>query len=229
MKTLLIRSGIFVVLINSILTIAACTLRPAIPQIRYDNIDFAQAQEQPEPELPVKLVPVPQPLPLPAQLKMARKRQVKAIPADKSQPPKASISDANKAAKVEPSKDGYINAIQNYAFVKGSLSRAANMLNEYARDNDPFSKIGERTIAVEVTSITRASTASFQIRWLERRYVNGLKAATERWTALASVLIDLPRDVETLRKNPLGIYVTSLNWSRELETTSEKPPSKKGE
>ena len=32
MKTLLIRSGIFVVLINSILTIAACTLRPAIPQ-----------------------------------------------------------------------------------------------------------------------------------------------------------------------------------------------------
>jgi len=117
------------------------------------------------------------------------------------------------------------NWLQAYDFAG---ARAAKTLNEYARDNDPFEKIGERTVAVEVTSIVRASDTSFQIRWLERRYVNGSLAATERWTALASVSIDPPRDVETLRNNPLGIYVTSLNWSRELETLPRTPQAPEG-
>lgn len=97
-----------------------------------------------------------------------------------------------------------------------ATARAANTLNEHARENDPFSRIGERTVAIEVTSVVRASDTSFQVRWLERLYVNGSLASTHRWTALASVAVDPPRDADTLRKNPLGIYVTSLNWSREL-------------
>ena len=96
--------------------------------------------------------------------------------------------------------------------------RATNTLNAFARDNDPFERIGRETVAVEVTSVVRASDTSFQIRWRERRYLNGALAGTERWTALATVAIEPPRDAETLRKNPLGIYVTDLNWSRDLDT-----------
>lgn len=107
------------------------------------------------------------------------------------------------------------NWLQAYDY---ATARAANTLNEHARKNDPFSRIGERTVAIEVTSVVRASESSFQIRWLERLYVNGSLASTQRWTALASVVIDPPRDAETLRKNPLGIYVTSLAWSRELDS-----------
>jgi len=101
--------------------------------------------------------------------------------------------------------------------------RAANTLNAFARDNDPFERIGRETVAVEVTSVVRASDTSFQIRWLERRYLNGALAGTERWTALATVAIEPPRDAETLRKNPLGIYVTDLNWSRDLDTAPGRP------
>ena len=97
-----------------------------------------------------------------------------------------------------------------------ATARAVNTLNDHARDNDPFARIGEVTVAVEVTSVVRVSDTSFQIRWLERRYVNGSFAATERWTAVMAIAIEPPRNIETLRKNPLGIYVTSLNWSREL-------------
>ena len=100
-----------------------------------------------------------------------------------------------------------------------ATARAANTLNDHARTDDPFSKVGHETVAVEVTSVVRASDRSFQIRWLERRYVNGSLAGTERWTALLGVAIDSPRDAETLRKNPLGIYVTDLNWSRELDSS----------
>lgn len=111
------------------------------------------------------------------------------------------------------------NWLQAYDY---ATARAVNMLNEYARENDPFSRIGEQTTAIEVTSVVRASDTSFQIRWLERRYVNGSLASTDRWTALASVTLDPPRDADTLRKNPLGIYVTSLNWSRELDAGSPR-------
>lgn len=106
-----------------------------------------------------------------------------------------------------------------------TTARAANTLNEHARTDDPFSKVGDETVAIEVTSVVRASDRSFQIRWLERRYVNGSLAGTERWTALLGVAIDPPHDAETLRKNPLGIYVTDLNWSRELDASRSAPGS----
>ena len=112
------------------------------------------------------------------------------------------------------------NWLKAYDF---ATARAANTLNEFARENDPFSKVGERTVSVEVSSVVRASDNSFQIRWLERTYLNGSLSQTDRWTGVFSIVIETPRDVETLRKNPLGIYVHGLNWSRDLKTTSPKP------
>lgn len=97
-----------------------------------------------------------------------------------------------------------------------ATDRGAAVLNEYARANDPFGKVGKQSIAVEITSVVRASPGSFQVRWVERRYENGALAATDRWTAILSIVLQLPRSEGQLRKNPLGIYVNGLNWSREL-------------
>lgn len=100
----------------------------------------------------------------------------------------------------------------DYATDKGAAT-----LNDYARAADPFSRIGEHSIAVQVQSVVRASDSSFQVRWTERRYVNGEAAGLERWTAVLSIVLQVPRTEERLRKNPLGIYVNGLSWSRELE------------
>ncbi len=54
------------------------------------------------------------------------------------------------------------------------------------------------------------------MRWIERRYENGALAATDRWTAILSIVLQPPGNEAQLRKNPLGIYVNGLNWSREL-------------
>jgi type IV secretion system protein VirB5 len=97
-----------------------------------------------------------------------------------------------------------------------ATSKAANTLNEYARDNDPFSKIGKRTIAIEVTSIVRSSANSFDVRWREQSFENGSLASTKRYSAVLSIIIQQPRTEEVLRKNPLGIYVHAINWSRDL-------------
>lgn len=103
-----------------------------------------------------------------------------------------------------------------------TTERGAATLNEYARTNDPFARVGQTTLAVEVTSVVRISDSSQQVRWIERTYINGALTSTERWTAIVSLVIRQPRDEAQLRKNPLGIYVDGLNWSRELSNLNPK-------
>jgi type IV secretion system protein TrbF len=99
-----------------------------------------------------------------------------------------------------------------------ATERGAATLNEYARTNDPFARIGQNTVAVEVTSVVRVSESSVQVRWIERTYTNGALTNTDRWTAILSLTVKQPRDEARLRKNPLGIYIDGLNWSRELSS-----------
>ena len=65
--------------------------------------------------------------------------------------------------------------------------------------------------------MVRASDRSFQVKWTETAYERGAEAGTSRWTAILTVVIRPPRDVDTLRRNPLGVYVDAVDWSRELD------------
>jgi len=105
-----------------------------------------------------------------------------------------------------------------------TTDRGAAVLNDYARVNDPFARIGRETVTVQVNSVVRASDASFQVRWTERRYVNGAAAGLERWTAVVSIVLQAPRTEERLRRNPLGIYINGLSWSRELDSIEGDRP-----
>jgi type IV secretory pathway TrbF-like protein len=98
-----------------------------------------------------------------------------------------------------------------------ATDHGAVFLNDYARTNDPFKGVGEKTISVQVTSVVRASADSFQVKWTEQTYQQGNLAKTERWTAILSVVLQQPRTADALRKNPLGVYVNGLSWSRELD------------
>lgn len=105
------------------------------------------------------------------------------------------------------------NWLRAYDFTS---DRGALALNEYARANDPFAVVGREQVAVEVTSVIRASAKSFRVAWVERRYRDGALAETSRWTAILGIAVQPPRDPDTLTRNPLGIFVTSINWSKEL-------------
>jgi type IV secretion system protein VirB5 len=96
-----------------------------------------------------------------------------------------------------------------------ATTQGAAALNDYARTNDPFSQVGKVQVAVDVSSVIRASPNSFRVAWVERRYVDGALAATEHWSAILTIVLQPPRDAEGLRKNPLGVFVHALNWSRE--------------
>lgn len=105
------------------------------------------------------------------------------------------------------------NWLRAYEF---TTDRGAAALNDYARANDPFAKVGRQQVAVEVSSVIRASPNSFRVAWTERHFENGQLATTERWTAILTIVIQPPRNAERLRANPLGIYVNAISWSREM-------------
>lgn len=104
-----------------------------------------------------------------------------------------------------------------------ATDRAAIFLNEYARTNDPFAGIGERSVSVQVTSVVRASDTSFQVKWTESTYERGSLAKTERWTAMLTTVVRPPRTADALRRNPLGLFVNAIDWARELEGAPATP------
>ena len=96
-------------------TLGGCSQKLYPPDITYD--DFVPAVQASEPPAPVQVVELPKPLPLPGQLKP--------LPGAKSPPelkdPKDRITLANKAARVQPVRNGFINAVQVYPFSPGAL------------------------------------------------------------------------------------------------------------
>ena len=81
--------------------------------------DPVEAQRLPEPPKPIEVVEMPKPLALPAQLKPLPDQGSKSAkePADE----RVRVSRANRDARVAPSLEGYINAIQVWPYSDGAL------------------------------------------------------------------------------------------------------------
>jgi type IV secretory pathway TrbF-like protein len=109
-----------------------------------------------------------------------------------------------------------------YAF---TTQRGSQFLDDYARAANPFAHIGERTVSVQVVSVVRASDKSFQIKWSETVFERGSFAGRSNWTAILTVVSKVPVNADVLRKNPLGIYVDAIDWSRELDVLAQPAAS----
>lgn len=106
-----------------------------------------------------------------------------------------------------------------------ATDRGEIFLNDYARAADPFAKVGIRSVSVEIVSVVRASPRSFQVKWKESVFERGSLASISRWTAILTVSVKTPRTAEILRKNPLGLYVEAIDWSREYEAAEPVGPA----
>jgi type IV secretion system protein VirB9 len=86
------------------------------PRISLD--EPVQAQPLPEPPKPVEVVAVPKVLPMPEQMKALPDEASLALePADE----KVRVSRANQEARVAPTREGYVNAIQVWPYSDGAL------------------------------------------------------------------------------------------------------------
>lgn len=100
------------------LGLAGCATTSDLPDIAYDDPPREiVATPAPQPARPVEVVAIPEPLPLPGQLKPVPDGEPEPEPAD----PRRRIGDANDAARVQPVRDGFVNAIQLYPWTDGAL------------------------------------------------------------------------------------------------------------
>jgi type IV secretion system protein VirB9 len=138
------------------LTAAACATTVSVPEVPIlDGIPFKEALREPDPKPRVKIVEVAKPLPLPGQLKPVPEKKDKTKD-DKQQKeekqPKERVDDANAVARVEPAKDGYINAIQVYPYTKGALYQ---LYAAPAQVTDIALEPGEKLVSVSAGDTVR--------------------------------------------------------------------------
>ncbi|AIJ47385.1 MULTISPECIES: P-type conjugative transfer protein TrbG [Burkholderiales] len=116
MNYLLRKSALPVILLASTVLFAGCASQgKPPPAISLD--EPVQAQPLPEPPAPVEVVAVPQVLPMPAQIKPVPDTKPTPEPADET----VRVSRANAEARIAPTREGYVNAIQVWPFTDGAL------------------------------------------------------------------------------------------------------------
>lgn len=104
-----------------LLVLAGCTTRGKPPPvISLDEPVAVAAQQLPEPPKPIEVVEVPTPLPLPEQMKaLPSESDAKLAPEPVDE--KVRVSRANMEARIAPTREGYVNAIQVWPYADGAL------------------------------------------------------------------------------------------------------------
>lgn len=192
-----------------LITLVGCVTQGKPPTITLD--EPVQAQPLPEPPAPVEVVAVPEPLPLPGQLMP--------LPEAETPPPEPAdervrVSRANEEARVAPTREGYVNAIQVWPFSDGalyqvyaspgrvtaiSLQPGEELVTVAAGDTvrwivgDTSSGAGnELRVNVLIKPIRTGLKTNLVITTSRRTYLIELTSTEKAW--MASVSWDYPRD-----------------------------------
>src|SRR5712692_1398093 len=103
-------------LLMSTSMLAGCSHLQTPPEIALDD-PAEPAVLLADPPSQVEVVELPKPLPLPGQLKPLPRGK----PTPEAADPAARVNQANAAARVQPVRNGFINAVQVYPFTGGAL------------------------------------------------------------------------------------------------------------
>ena len=144
------KSG-FAALLLSVTALGGCANKFIPPHINYDSA--VPAKLTVDPPAPVRIVELPKPLPLPGQLKpLAGAKEPPQSPN-----PETRVERANAAARVQPERDGFINAVQVYPYSAGALYQAYTAPGEIT---DIALQEGERLVG------TGPVAAGDTVRWI---------------------------------------------------------------
>ena len=109
------RKAALAALLMSATALGGCAHKFIPPDINYDSA--APAKLTADPPAPIKIVELPTPLPLPGQLKPIDGGK----PTPEAADPTVRVNQANAAARIQPVRNGFINAVQVYPFSGGAL------------------------------------------------------------------------------------------------------------
>lgn len=108
-------------------------------------------------------------------------------------------------------------AVENAFSLINQADEAFSFCSEYFKEQSPFKRAENETVTIEVqgTPLPITETA-WEIEWIETiRERNGEVKARELWKATVSVYQQAPKGEEAMMRNPLGLFVRSVSWTRE--------------
>jgi type IV secretion system protein VirB5 len=105
-----------------------------------------------------------------------------------------------------------------YMFVDQGSS-AAVMLNTYFADplHDPRVLGQTITRQVEIAStLPVPASPTWKIRWTETEYplIAGMLTHVTAWEGYVTVRLQAPATADAVQDNPLGVFITSINWTQ---------------
>jgi len=191
------------------LPLAGCVSQYHPPVIRYD--DAAQATRLLDPPKPVQVVEVPKLLPLPGQLKALPTRRAVRPPPEVPDPT-ARVTQANLAARIQPTRAGFINAVQVYPYSPGALYQVYTSPGEIT---DVMLQQGEKLVG------TGPVAAGDTVRWIIGDTESGagttkrihilVKPTRPDLTTNLIVNTDRRTYLAELRSTP-ATYMASVSW-----------------
>ncbi|NKB53757.1 MAG: P-type conjugative transfer protein TrbG [Rhizobiaceae bacterium] len=188
------------------LALAACASPQKPPSISYDSGDFAPATIETAPLAPVRIVKLPVPLPLPGQLKPVEEQSA---PEPDDVDPARRVDAANAAARMEPARDGYINAIQVYPFSQGALYRLYTAPEQVS---DIALQVGEKLLSVSAGDTVRWVIGDTESGHGETSRVHILVKPTEADLKTNLVITTDRRAYHLEMESFESTYMASLSW-----------------
>ena len=128
----------------------------------------------------------------------------------------AFIRDTRSVSSDQQVEQQMLNSLLAHA--RGAADR---FLDEYYHSDDfahnPFKIAQHQTVTVQIDSILKLSSHSYQVRWTETSHdLNGVAVgAPTHWEAVLQTQIVPPNSDDTIVSNPLGFYVTQINWTEQ--------------
>jgi type IV secretion system protein VirB5 len=104
------------------------------------------------------------------------------------------------------------NWIDAYALITQS---AANHLNAYAQQVDPFKRAERERVSVDVASVVQLSSDTWQADWVEKTWdKSGNEIDAGVWRGTFRVLVRTPETEEQMAANPIGLFIDEFHWSK---------------
>ena len=200
-----------VILISASALVGCASSLARPPIISYDDATPAVQAPEPKPSGPVEVVAIPQPLPLPGQLKPLGGTASRTAPEPAD--PKERVGAANAAARIQPARDGFLNAIQQYPWSDGALYQvyaAPGQVTDIALQE------GEQLVG------TGPVAAGDTVRWIIGDTVSGSGASQREHILVKPTRPDLVTNLVIntdrrtyhleLRATPMT-YMASVSWT----------------
>lgn len=109
------------------------------------------------------------------------------------------------------------NVMGVYAYLRKNTP-GFTKITEFYRENDPFERAAKETVFAEIIRIIPLQDNAWQVEWEEKIMdrQSGKLNKTINYKVIAYTTISPPKDDAAIIKNPLGLIITDLNWSKEI-------------